>query len=62
MTAWDHTVIDEEQEKLLNFLQRQTTDSSFFTFDIDAIQQIEIAKSIVISQTDMNKLLCFHFG
>lgn len=53
----DHTLLDDDQQKLLNFLQRQTTDSPFFTFDIDEIQKVEIEKSIIISQADMDKLI-----
>ena len=56
MKTLNHAVIDEEQMKLLNYLQRQTGDSSFFTFDVNVIQQIEIEKSIVVSQNDMENL------
>ncbi|UJR13060.1 hypothetical protein I4U23_000086 [Adineta vaga] len=56
MKTPDHTNIDAEQMELLTFLQRNTEKSSFFTFDINIIEEAERSKSIIISQSDMEIL------
>ncbi|CAF3760562.1 unnamed protein product, partial [Rotaria sp. Silwood1] len=55
----DHTIITDEQEKVLTYLQRQGDDSSFFTYDINEIQRIERSKAVVISQYHMDILKKF---
>ncbi|CAF1647365.1 unnamed protein product, partial [Adineta ricciae] len=56
MKTLNRVVIDEEHMELLTFLQRNTESSSFFTCDMNIIQETERAKSIIISQSDMGIL------
>ncbi|CAF1327049.1 unnamed protein product [Rotaria sp. Silwood1] len=55
----DHTSITDEQKAVLTYLQRQSDDSSFFTYDINEIQRIERSKAVVISQYHMDILKKF---
>ena len=51
----DHTIIDDEQKRVLTYLQRQTENSSMFTCDVREIQEIERRKAVIVVQSDMDK-------
>ena len=55
----DHTIIDDEQKRLLTYLQRQRENSSMFTCNVEVIQEIERRKAVIVVQSDMEKFLKF---